>query len=200
MSEYLKNILSVEFPKDKPWLIIGKGPSYSRISTVNLADFYTIGLNHVCQLQQVDYGHRTDYWGFPDYFDYNCRMGFIVPYYPHVNYKPSSMTVYDLLERDAVAIQLAEAGKLFWYSSSKKPHKVSTKIQVKYFSSEAAFHILCLQGIKDIYTIGIDSGKAYAKEFAHIQMPLRNGQSGFAKQWIQLTKLKERYCVKLTRI
>ena len=35
------------FKSDKPWLIVGKGPSFDRIGEVDLSQYNVIGLNHV---------------------------------------------------------------------------------------------------------------------------------------------------------
>ena len=36
-----------------PWLILGKGPSFSKLSQFDLSQFYTLALNHVFREQPV---------------------------------------------------------------------------------------------------------------------------------------------------
>ena len=45
---------------DRPWLVIGKGPSFERRSEFDLDGFHTMSLNHVVQQTPVDVAHIMD--------------------------------------------------------------------------------------------------------------------------------------------
>jgi hypothetical protein len=44
----------------RPWLILGKGPSFAKRSQFRLSEFLTLGLNHVCREQPVTIASRTN--------------------------------------------------------------------------------------------------------------------------------------------
>lgn len=205
ITNQLINIFDVPFPDDKPWLIIGKGPSYERVCEYDLDRFYTIGLNQVPLKIPVDYGHRMDYWGLDEYFYTNCKLGMIMPMYPHINYKPNPKNnLYDITIKDPIAKKLRSEHKLFWYNHSKseiKNHAVGDTpiVNVRYFSSEAVFGILCIKGIREIRSIGIDKGNLYSRNFWDCN-PLKNGQKNFDKQWITINNLIQKYKVNYVKL
>jgi len=51
-------------------------------------------------------------------------------------------------------------------------------VPVLFFSGEAAFGVLAAMGVKEVWSLGIDGGKAYGEAFAHLR-PLTNGQPSF---------------------
>src|SRR5688500_16634873 len=73
----------------KKWLILGKGPSFDRINQIRLDQYGLIGLNHVCQIMQVDFGHFIDIDCLSAKFIENSKR-IICPVRPHVNYKVSN--------------------------------------------------------------------------------------------------------------
>lgn len=58
---------------NKPWLIIGKGPSFDKLKDINIEDFYSFSLNNsITKLNKVDIAHLIDF----DVFE-ECKMDII---------------------------------------------------------------------------------------------------------------------------
>src|SRR5207237_7939508 len=48
------------FRNDRPWLVFGKGPSFAKRASVDVAPFYTLALNHAVREQSVIVAHMID--------------------------------------------------------------------------------------------------------------------------------------------
>jgi len=169
---------------NKPWLIIGKGPSYSNLlkNPEILRNYNTLGLNH------VSYNFRTNIALFVDLevLSQKIQADWILgPQHPHIKFKPISKTIAELtcLPTNFLQYRLST-----WKAYNHEAHgnklyaKQNPIIKVKFFSAEAAFQILGYLGVKEIHTIGIDGGTAYARQFKKLK-PLTNGQNTFDKQF-----------------
>jgi len=44
----------------KPWLMLGKGPTFSQVGQVDLAQYYVCSLNHVIREVPADLAHIID--------------------------------------------------------------------------------------------------------------------------------------------
>jgi hypothetical protein len=128
-----------------PWLLLGKGPSFSRLADPDLAgpDFAgsdlrstlhgwrTFGLNHVCREVRVDVAHAIDF----DVVEHcGARLlthaGVVVmPWHPHVPdtrrpdwvrqaVRVSPLTLEEHADAHPVLRQLARDGRLLWYNLS----------------------------------------------------------------------------------
>lgn len=185
----------------KPWLIIGKGPSFSSIKEYNTSDFFTFGLNHVVEKTPcLDVSHLIDFDVFEECSEaiYNNSKFLCMPINPHFAMQPSKITLKDLVLENEVLAALAAEKRLFWYNHlSKFNSKTLTrgnfqrvlfkKTKVKYFSAEAAFQILGCNGVKKIYSIGLDGGSSYCSSFCHNSL-LKNGKTSFDDQFIEISK------------
>ena len=100
----------MKFP-DRPWLVLGKGPSFSRRYEFRLQDYNTFALNHVVREQSVDVAHVIDIEVVEPCANallYNCNW-LIMPRRPHVHCMASDyMTLEDWIQCIPV---LAEAEK-----------------------------------------------------------------------------------------
>jgi hypothetical protein len=168
--------------KDKPWLVLGKGPTFSKVWEIDRKAFYVFGLNHSCHLFDVDVCHAVDLDGL--FFDKLSQIQtLILPFHPHLSFRASNKTLTELLNQYPHISELAAVGKLYTYNLSTykaRPDHRYAQISARYFSSEAAFNILSTLGIKEIYSLGIDGGTKYAEEFYDIGLkPLTNGRKTF---------------------
>jgi hypothetical protein len=187
MQSFFKNY---ELKTDKPWLIIGKGPSFEKINDIDLTKYYTFGLNEVCQIIPCDIGHFIDDEVLSHNFIKNCKA-IVSPVRPHQNCRVSNrylVSWYFIPYEE----QLTALKKLYCYNCSTYKGasfiEFGPTVKVRYFSVEAAFRLLALQGLKVIHTLGIDGGKSYAKDFNHIK-PLRNGRESFDEQFRELAAI-----------
>ncbi len=193
----LKNWLSTRHFADKPWLILGKGPTYSKITEINLADYNTFSLNHVVREQKVDVAHIIDIdvvESCATYLKSNCSW-LIMPRRPHVSNRPSEiLTLEDWKNSIPILKELDEQNKLVCYDLKLgETAEIASEIEVHYFSSEAALGILAKMGAKTIRSLGVDGGKKYSKTFFDLdtETKLANGQPTFDLQFEKLEKIAE---------
>jgi hypothetical protein len=176
----------------KPWLVLGKGPSYAHIKDINLDDYYTCSLNHVVREHPVDLAHIIDIDVVEDCkgaIDKNARF-LVLPFHPHVNHDPTKKTVYDFVAAMPVLQSLQKQDRLVWYnlSSSKRRVESSPVIVAKFFSAEAAVNILASCGVKTIRSLGVDGGNTYAAAYEDLKSKtlLANTQPTFDLQFKQI--------------
>ena len=191
----IKSIGHYPIKKDKPWLVLGKGPSFSRVWEIDLKSYYVFALNHAGQMLDADVCHTVDLDGLL-YEKLSQIRTLFLPFHPHEAFRASNKSLLELLiHRDQYKClsELVDQDKLYTYNLStykgKKAHQYP-HIFVRYFSSEAAFNILSMFGITTIYSLGIDGGTKYAEEFSDIGLkPLTNGRKTFDDGIGELNKI-----------
>ena len=179
---------------EKPWLILGKGPSYKHVRTVNLSDFYICSLNHVVREQRVDLAHIIDIDVVADCaqaIDRNAAY-LALPFYPHVNHRPTAKSIIDFVNEIPFLAKLKKEGRLVWYNLSTSNRQVgsSPMIVAKFFSAESAINILAECGAKTIRSLGVDGGNSYASRFDDLKAKtlLANTQTSFDGQFRQIAR------------
>lgn len=160
---------------DKPWLIIGKGPSFNKRQHINLNDYYTLGLNHVATVQHVIVNMVLDY----DVIEesginiLNCDY-LLMPWIPQNWHKlpPYHHKAYNDLQwftqNDEIIGEANKRNKLLWFNLNRakvKKENGGPIVQATHFSGDVAVHALSIGGVKTIKTIGLDGGRSYAPEF-----------------------------------
>jgi hypothetical protein len=172
----------------KPWLLLGKGPSFSRRSEFPLDDYNLIGLNDVVTEQKVELAHIIDIdvvEKCADTIRDNSRF-LLIPRRPHIEFRPAERRLEDYFAEIPVLRELDEQGRLVWYNAaSSAPIGDSPRIGVRFFSSEAAMNILGEMGVKKVRTLGIDGGTEYGTEFADLTA-LENTRPSFDAQFREL--------------
>jgi len=180
----MQSFFDLRLPKIKPWLIIGKGPSYEKLATYDLSRFYLFGLNHISLYHSLDICHVIDL-DVLEYVNFEKHAYIVMPWHPHKNFKVHEKNLSQLGLHKKIP-------NLVWYNLStwKHSHNIysSKIIRTKYFSAEAAFRLLIAAGITSICSIGIDGGKEYAKTFKEF-IPLTNGQKSFDCQFKEINKI-----------
>lgn len=182
----------------KPWMILGKGPSFGQHARVDLTQFHLLSLNHAVQKLSVDVAHLIDLDVVEDCGDAlltNCRW-LLMPRYPHVKFQASPQPLEAHVARSSVLQRLAEEGRLVWYNlSTAQPADGSPVIEARYFSAEAAIDILGTLGVRKIRSVGIDGGRGYGTEFAELERKtmLANGHTTFNNQFAEIKRLCSRH-------
>ena len=160
-------IASAELPQ-RTWLLLGKGPSFSRRHEVPLDEYNLLGLNDVVNELRVDIAHLIDVEALErcaDRLPENCRY-LIMPRRPHVRFQPTDRRLEDFFEDFPVLGRLAGEGRLVWYNApSSAPVGRSPVIRVRNFSSEAALDILGEMGASRVRSLGVDGGSRSSSEF-----------------------------------
>lgn len=181
---------------DKPWLVVGKGPSFDQINKVSLDDYSVIGLNHVMFKIPCLIGHAIDL----DVYELPCReflcKHLLTPWEPHINFKPGGYSLIDLMLDSRLGYN-----DLLYYDSSRTT-KDDLKmggptVRVRHFGSVAVMNILAMAGVKEIFTVGIDGGNKYSHSFDKKNL-LANGRASFDSQFLEFDDTTKRYGTTIT--
>lgn len=194
----------------KPWLILGKGPSFDLRCHFDLDAYEVLTLNHACQVVAATVAHFTDLEAFRECIPDTLNVDgvavpyvpdFVLPFVPHENMGPGHYNLDELVEMDKPhgIKTLCDTGKLWGYNSTRVPqhrwHKTLNVVRVRYFSAVAAFNLLALAGHRRVYTLGVDGGTRYAACFDK-QHCLANGQTSFDIQFKEIEATVKRHGMK----
>lgn len=193
MIEFTQWIGRTGFP-DRPWLVLGKGPTFSRRDEFDLGAYNLLSLNHVVNELKVDIAHAIDV----DVVEAcgrtlatNCDW-LLMPRVPHVQAQRSLRPLEDFVESIPVLREIDRAGRLVWYNAeTAQAHPDSPVIEVKHFSSEAALNLLATMGVKNVRSLGIDGGQAYSSAFGSLNTTSRlaNGAPSFDAQFREIERI-----------
>lgn len=190
---------NLNFSDDKYWLIVGKGPSFSKCNVIDFTQVYSISLNDsVRNLNGVSIAHFVDYEAFTRCWPYLDNADIVLlPRFPHFENRSGARSLSDLVLTDKYLCQLLRDGRLFQYDLSTASTVDSSKpiISATYFSAEAALGVLAEAGVRKIRTIGVDGGKSYSSYFSDLKAVslLKNGQADFNRQFDIFPKLIRKY-------
>lgn len=179
---------------DRPWLLLGKGPSFSKLPQVDVKKFRVCTLNHVIRQVPADIAHVIDLDVVQDCAEqiYRNARVLAMPYFPHVNCRPSERSIDDFSAEISVLRRLADEGRLVWYNAatSKKRNGDSPVIQVKFFSAEAALNLLAAIGVRAVRSLGVDGGSSYSSAFSDLdeRTRLANGHTSFDRQFAGIAR------------
>jgi hypothetical protein len=190
----------------RPWLLLGKGPSFGLRHRYDLSGYQTFGLNHVCREMPVDVAHVIDF----DVID-QCgerlieHAGVVVmPWFPHVPderrpgwvprqaIRVSERTLEEIARDHPVLQRLVREDRLLWYnlSTAPVPRPDSPVVPVRYFSAVAALNLLGMAGARTVRSLGIDGGGSYSGEFSDLEgvTKLAGGQGTFDRQFTEMAR------------
>ena len=181
---------SVRFAADERWLILGKGPSFSRLADLDHRSMRLLSLNHVVRERRVDVAHIIDV----DVID-ACgealveNAGVVVmPWIPHANQLAGEKTLEEVAAAHPILARLDTEGRLLWYNLStgrRRQRRGSPLVRVRFFSAEAALNLLVEAGAREIRTLGVDGGASYSASFTDLEETtlLANQRSSFDQQF-----------------
>jgi len=193
MLELTEWLAAANFP-DRPWLLLGKGPTFDRHPTIDLGQFNLLALNHAAAELPVDVAHAVDIGvveACGDRLADSCRW-LLMPRYPHAHNEPADRLLEDYRTDVPALRRLDGEGRLIWYNLlGARPEGRSPVIGVRYFSSEAALNILGLLGARTVRSLGVDGGRSYGSAFRHLEDDtlLANGRPVFDLQFDQLATI-----------
>lgn len=175
----------------RPWLVLGKGPSAMHLPKVDLDQYHVMTLNHACGLVNATVAHFVDLDAFYDCADHMRGMA-CLPWYPHVDNKAGKKNLDDLgLAPDAVLTYNSTTA-----SGRTKCPTVHT-VRLRFFSAVAAFNIIGMAGMTEIFSLGVDGGTGYAPQFDQKDR-LKNGRKTFDDQAGELDLAVKTYHMRWT--
>lgn len=182
-------------PVSKPWLVVGKGPTFDCINKVNLNDYTVIGLNHVMFQIPCKFGHAIDLDVYDTCDEFKCEH-LITPWEPHINFVPGGKSLIDLM----LESKLGHSSVLYYNSSRTKNKSLKTEgptVKVRHFGSVGVMNLLAMSSCKEIFTIGIDGGNRYSSVFDSANL-LANGRKSFHAQFSEFSETTKVYGTKIT--
>jgi hypothetical protein len=189
----------------RPWLILGKGPSFARVREFDLAPYNLISLNHVVRELRVSVAHFADLEALEDCADSvvaNCDW-VLMPYRPHVKFRAAEQTLADLVLSVPVLGKLERLNRLVWYNlSTSPPVSDSPIIQAGPFGSEVVVNILAELGVKVVRTLGIDGGRSYSSTFRDLagRTLLASGATSYDLQFVGIQRTVEKHGLDFGRL
>jgi hypothetical protein len=158
----------------RPWLVIGKGPTFDRIGEVDLSRYLTLGLNQVAREMPLDVAHFIDWASWESCGEaIASNADFLLTVAnPHVAEQPSPVSLRERVSGSGLLQALDADGRLLWYQHDLARLKGVgvpggwPEVRVRYFSAEGAIGALALAGARTIRTIGVDGGRSYSAKFA----------------------------------
>jgi hypothetical protein len=184
--------------RTKPWLVLGKGPTFERRDRFDLDRYNLLALNHVVNELSVDVAHVIDIevvGACAGQLRENARW-LLMPRFPHVRSALGNRILEDYFDELPVLRQLAEQERLVWYNLAHTPTLGdSPVIGARYFSSEAVLNILGRMGVKTVRSLGVDGGRSYAPSFEHLESTtlLANDAPAFDRQFELLDVIADEY-------
>ncbi len=183
--------------RNMPWLILGKGPSFSSYSPDLIAGYCVLTLNDVVRsVSRVDLAHFIDFEAFErcaDTIFRNPSVLVVMPWYPHFNHKAGASDLASLSVKSTLLSGLIAEGRLYWYDLISSPlrHGHQPVVSASFFSSEAALDLLATAGVRRIRSLGIDGGRAYSNNFSDLVdvTLLVNGHKTFDRQFESFAKV-----------
>jgi hypothetical protein len=178
---------------DKPWLLLGKGPTFALFDPGMADSFFLMGLNHVSGGRLVTLAHFIDIDAFLDCAgEPLAGAGWVVmPWHPHESFRPSEKTLADYA-RDIPALgDLLDSGRLLTYNLSTSggldPLPGAPRLEARFFSAEAGLDVLAECGARVVRSLGVDGGTAYSPQFSS-GTRLANGQPTFDLQFAGMAR------------
>jgi Glycosyl transferase family 8 len=173
----------------RPWLMLGKGPSFDKRSAYELDAYLLLSLNHVVREGRTNIAHMIDIEVVAP-----CEQAIeqhadvlVMPWIPHVGNLLGTKTLAQWVDELPVLKRLDEQGRLLWYdlSTSKQRHGPGPVVRAAAFSAEAALNLLALAGVAKVRSLGIDGGNAYGSTFDDLKdvTRLNNRQPSYDLQF-----------------
>lgn len=182
--------------QDRPWCVLGKGPTFAKRASFPLDRYRLLGLNHVVSEQQVFLGHAADLdviEACGDAIEANCEW-FLMPLHPHVDFVPAVKSLVDLLDDFPVLRRLEDKGRLLYYNLSTAGDVPGEPVvETAKFSGVVAVRLLAQAGVRSIRSLGIDGGRGYSGEFSGLEATtmLSNGEQSFDHQLAEIESVAE---------
>ncbi len=179
----------------RPWLLVGKGPSLDRRSEFDLSGYHVLTLNHSCLLVSPSLAHFTDLEAAVECINHldDGNIPLVMPWHPHVGFRPSPNSLGDYVRNDSAKRgglgRMYSRNLLYSYNSTRARNRVQwlPTVPVRFFSAVAGLNLLALAGVRVIRSLGVDGGTGYAREL-DAKDRLANGRDSFDAQFSEMRK------------
>lgn len=195
------------FRIDEPWLMLGKGPSFTKVGDLNTSDYRTLALNHVVAQLPVTVAHAIDIEVVEHGRDTLLRNAGVLamPWVPHCRtergliskkafFDAGEYTLEEYCALMPILRQLNEQGRLLWYNlysaGGQRYRSGSPVVGATDFSASAALNLLAMAGVKRVRSLGVDGGRSYSSTFQDLEKKtmLQTGQTSYDSQFKGIAK------------
>jgi lipopolysaccharide biosynthesis glycosyltransferase len=182
----------------RPWLILGKGPTFSCRDDFDLNEFNTFALNHVVREVEVYVAHAIDIEVIRDCADVlleHCQW-LLMPRRPKEGSRIGSRRLEDYFDELPVLGELADTGRLVHYERAGKSRaRDGTAVAGGSFSGSVAMNVLAEMGVREVRSLGIDGGRTYGNTFGDLRETtlLANRRVSFDIQFEEMQATVARY-------
>lgn len=173
---------------NRPLLFLGKGPSFEMRNKFLLSKFFTIASNHSIRSVKADICSAIDFDVVRTCINeiYQNAKYLMIPWHPHLpeaGYKASSESLIILSKSVPLLSRMIEESRVIIYNlSSAREHNDASKVYTTIINSgDTLFNVFVSNGIKTMYSLGVDGGRSYASDFKDL-IPLENGRKSFDEQ------------------
>ena len=140
-------------PTPQPWLLLGKGPTFSRFDEVDTSGYLRITLNHVVQRVDTDIAHLVDLDVLADCCRSPTERGSVTSScraFHTSSTGPQERALEDLFDEYPVLAELERQQRLIWYNLEySAPVGDAPVLTLRSFASEPALQILGRLGVED---------------------------------------------------
>lgn len=202
----------------RPWLLLGKGPSFRKVFEFDARSHVKIGLNHVAREQlpfQLDFLHvfdrdvidsydklllaRTRFLVMPDI----PNISYKIPFLEGTFFKPDRITTEQSLAGNQLLGEFAKQGRLLVYPrGNTRVSRDDWPVRVGSFSASTTVDLLSKLGVKTLTLAGIDGGTQYAPDFEDLAEStlLNGGQPSFDAQFAEIAETRYRHKMSISYI
>lgn len=160
----------------RQWLLLGKGPSFEVRDRYDLRPYTTLAINHTVREMPVEVASAVNFEVVQDCGDavYRNSRFLLMPRYPHTIPGEGPALLETYFDSIPVLRAMDEEGRLVWYNLSGDPALPgSPVVKNSAFSVGILFSLLGALGARQIRTLGVDGGVAYAASFKDIEARTR---------------------------
>lgn len=202
------------FDREKPWLVLGKGPSFSGYRPDLGQGFNTVALNHAMRGLQIQLGHTLDIEVI-EQMDTPSLSGvefLCIPWRPHVRHPipltggkvffgPGKLTLADYCQQIPVLKDFMLRGRLLTYNfctaTASEQRADLPMVEGYTFSAAVVTRLLAQAGVTLIRTLGVDGGTHYSDTFQDLAelTKLQTPQSSFNAQFAEIAATIQRFSV-----
>lgn len=181
--------------RNRPFLILGKGPSFSLFEDFDVSDYNLVALNHVVREVKVEFAHIIDIDVIEACADclYDNARYLVVPQVPHVDCKPTSLTLANFVDTIPVLRQFSDEGRLLSYPLWSGPDVSGIEKVAGTFSGSVVVNLLAQARVGHIRTLGVDGGISYSERFSDLSDTtlFKNQHKSFDVQSQEIRKVVE---------
>lgn len=206
--QHLTAFISSRFSSPPTVVLLGKGPSFSRMHEFDLSDKVVIALNHTIREVQAYVSHVIDYDVFEACAaDIQANADYLLmPMNPHFSGHRTSQTLADLIPTNATLQRLDAENRLIWYNLRASRSSLATfalqlrgyvPVNTGLFSTDTLIEALAKSGVSSIRTLGVDGGEKYSEKFDDLRDKtlLINNQPSFDSQFVRIREHISRYAL-----